>query len=172
MILSISNLSIIQFNFLYFRSSYIHIAISFIRFVKQNLNYFCTKPHNVGPIPRPHSTLSWALAYRFRSAVVTLVQSVCEGEELHCLVLKSEFERFELVSSALLYLYTSCIDIEGAKRVFDELHGENELLWSLMLVGYVQCNLMSEALDLFNKMQSRDVVAWTTLISGVCEERG
>ena len=64
MILSISNLSIIRFNFLY------------IRFVKQNLNHFCTKPHNVGPIPRPHSTLIWALADRFWSAVVTLVQSV------------------------------------------------------------------------------------------------
>ncbi|KAK4595779.1 hypothetical protein RGQ29_014038 [Quercus rubra] len=84
-------------------------------------------------------------------------RSVCEGEELHCLVLKS---------GALLYLYASCIDIEGAKRVFDELHGENELLWSLMLVGYVKCNLMSEALDVFNKMPSRDVVVWTTLISG------
>ncbi|KAL0005992.1 hypothetical protein SO802_013553 [Lithocarpus litseifolius] len=99
-------------------------------------------------------------------------QSVCEGEELHCLVLKSGFERFELLGSALLYLYASCIDIEGAKRVFDELHGENELLWSLMLVGYVQCNLMSEALDVFNKMPSRDVVAWTTLISGACGRLG
>uniref|UniRef100_A0A7N2LFB1 Pentatricopeptide repeat-containing protein n=1 Tax=Quercus lobata TaxID=97700 RepID=A0A7N2LFB1_QUELO len=92
--------------------------------------------------------------------------SVCEGEELHCLVLKSGFERFELVGSALLYLYASSIDIEGAKQVFDELHSENELLWSLMLVGYVQCNLMSEALDVFNKMPSRDVMVWTTLISG------
>uniref|UniRef100_A0A2N9GLW5 DYW domain-containing protein n=1 Tax=Fagus sylvatica TaxID=28930 RepID=A0A2N9GLW5_FAGSY len=92
--------------------------------------------------------------------------SVCEGKELHCLVLKSGLERFELVGSALLYFYASCIEIEGAKQVFDELHCENELLWSLMLVGYVQCNLMSEALDVFNKMPSRDVVAWTTLISG------
>nr|POF01972.1 pentatricopeptide repeat-containing protein [Quercus suber] len=90
-------------------------------------------------------------------------QSVCEGEELHCLVLKSGFERFELLGSALLYLYASCIDIEGAKRVFDELHGENGLLWSLMLV---QCNLMSDAFDVFNKMPSRDVMVWTTLISG------
>ncbi|XP_030962138.1 pentatricopeptide repeat-containing protein At2g13600-like [Quercus lobata] len=106
------------------------------------------------------TTFSTALSVCARSS------SVCEGEELHCLILKSGFERFELVGSALLYLYASCIDIEGAKRVFDELHGENELLWSLMLVGYVQCNLMSEALDVFNKMSSRDVVAWTTLISG------
>lgn len=93
-------------------------------------------------------------------------ESAYEGKELHCLVLKSGFERFELLSSALLYFYANCIEIEGAKRVFDELRDENELLWSLMLVGYVRCNLMSEALDLFKRMPSRDVVAWTTLISG------
>nr|POF01970.1 pentatricopeptide repeat-containing protein [Quercus suber] len=102
--------------------------------------------------------------------VCSLSRSVCEGEELHCLVLKSGFERFELVGSALLYLYASCIDIEGAKR-FDELHSENELLWSLMLVGYVQCNLMSEALDVFNKMPSRDVMVWTMLISGYARSK-
>lgn len=92
--------------------------------------------------------------------------SVYEGKELHCLVLKSGSERFEFVGSALLYFYANCVEIEGAKRVFDELHDENELLWNLMLVGYVQCNLMTEALDVFKKMPSRDVVAWTTLISG------
>ena len=41
------------------------------------LTIFAPKPHrNVGPIPRPHSTLGWALADRFGSAVVTLVQFV------------------------------------------------------------------------------------------------
>ena len=41
------------------------------------LTIFAPKPHrNVGPFPRPHSTLGWALADRFGSAVVTLVQFV------------------------------------------------------------------------------------------------
>lgn len=92
--------------------------------------------------------------------------SVDEGKEVHCLVLKSGMESFELVGSALLFFYANCCQIEDAKRVFDALRGGNELLWSVMLVGYVQCNLLSDALDVFVKMPKRDVVAWTTLISG------
>ncbi|KAJ7967399.1 Pentatricopeptide repeat-containing protein [Quillaja saponaria] len=92
--------------------------------------------------------------------------SFCYGKQVHCLVLKSGSDNFDLVGSSLLYFYASCSKIEEAKQVFDELHDTNELLWSLMLVGYVQCNMMSEALDVFTKMPTQDVRAWTTLISG------
>ncbi|VVA11193.1 PREDICTED: pentatricopeptide, partial [Prunus dulcis] len=92
--------------------------------------------------------------------------SLSEGRELHCSVLKTGTECFELVGSSLLHFYSNCLKIEDAKRVFDELRGGNELLWSLMLVGYVQCNLMGDAMELFLKMPKWDVVAWTTLISG------
>jgi pentatricopeptide repeat protein len=40
------------------------------------------------------------------------LESVYEGKELHCLVLKSGFDRFELLSSALLYFYANCTEIE------------------------------------------------------------
>lgn len=91
--------------------------------------------------------------------------SLSEGKEVHCLVLKSGLECFELLGSSLLYFYASCLKIEDAKRVFDELRGGNELLWSLLLVGYVQCNLMGEATELFVNMPKRDVLAWTAMIS-------
>ncbi|KAA8540013.1 hypothetical protein F0562_026705 [Nyssa sinensis] len=91
--------------------------------------------------------------------------SLWDGKQVHGLVLKSGSESFKLVGSALLYFYSSCFEIEDARRVFDVLHERNELLWNLMLVGYVQCNLTDDALDVFNKMPTRDVIAWTTLIS-------
>ncbi|KAF5732412.1 hypothetical protein HS088_TW18G01107 [Tripterygium wilfordii] len=93
-------------------------------------------------------------------------QSLHYGQQIHCLVSKSGLDTFKLVGSALLYFYASCLKIESAKQVFDELIDHNELLWSLMLVGYVQCGLMDEALNVFKKMPKRDVVSWTTLISG------
>lgn len=99
-------------------------------------------------------------------SVCARLPSLCDGKQVHGLVLKSGSENFELVGSALLYFYANCFEIEEARRVFDLLLESNELLWSLMLVGYVQCNLMDNALDIFNRMPSRDVVAWTTLISG------
>ncbi|XWS36032.1 hypothetical protein CRYUN_Cryun20dG0047600 [Craigia yunnanensis] len=110
---------------------------------------------------------------KFNESIFSTALSVCgrlqslnDGKQIHCVVIKSGCESFELVGSSLLYFYANCFEIEEGKRVFYELHGKNELLWNLMIVGYVQCNLMREALDLFMKMPKRDVVAWTTLISG------
>ncbi|KAL3524392.1 hypothetical protein ACH5RR_017226 [Cinchona calisaya] len=93
-------------------------------------------------------------------------KSLAEGQQIHGFVLKFGFENFEFVGSSLLYFYASCCDIGKARKVFDELHESNELLWSLMLVGYVQCNLLNDALSVFDKMPHHGVVEWTTLISG------
>lgn len=92
--------------------------------------------------------------------------SLSKGREVHSLVLRSGSERFELVGSALLYLYSSCFVIEEAERVFKELSRSNGLLWNLMIVAYVQCGQMNDALDVLDRMPNQDVVAWTTVISG------
>ncbi|XP_072966736.1 pentatricopeptide repeat-containing protein At3g53360, mitochondrial-like [Typha angustifolia] len=88
------------------------------------------------------------------------------GKQIHCLVLKSGSEDFELVGCALLNLYTSCFDIHAACRLFELLHCRNPLLWSPMLVGFVRCNLMDDALHFLERMPTQDVVSWTALISG------
>ncbi|KAK8606688.1 hypothetical protein V6N13_052453 [Hibiscus sabdariffa] len=106
------------------------------------------------------STFSTALSLCGR------MQALSPGKQIHCVVIKSGCESFELVGSSVLYFYAHCFEIEGAKRVFHDLHDKNELLWNLMIVGYVESGLMREALDMFMKMPERDVVAWTTLISG------
>ncbi|CAA2979275.1 Hypothetical predicted protein [Olea europaea subsp. europaea] len=97
--------------------------------------------------------------------------SLENGKQIHGLVLKYGHEDFELVGSALLYLYASCYEIMEAKRVFDELCEKNELVWSLMLVGFVQYSFLSEALKVFEEMSRRGVVEWTTLISGYAKSK-
>ncbi|MED6209522.1 hypothetical protein PIB30_055460 [Stylosanthes scabra] len=92
--------------------------------------------------------------------------SLVDGKQVHSLLLRSGYERFGLVGSALLHFYVQCCGIGEAKVVFEELRGGNDVLWSLMLAGYVQRDMMGDALDMFEKMPNRDVVAWTTLISG------
>ncbi|KAI6695859.1 hypothetical protein NL676_023569 [Syzygium grande] len=93
-------------------------------------------------------------------------RSSYDGRQVHCLVLKSGFEDFEYVGSALMYFYANCFEIEKAKRVFKEFRGSNDLLWSVLLAGYVHCDHMDDALALFMEMPDRGIVAWTTLISG------
>ncbi|OIT06419.1 PREDICTED: pentatricopeptide repeat-containing protein At2g13600-like [Nicotiana attenuata] len=112
------------------------------------------------------STFSSVLSVCARS------QSLSRGKQVHGLVLKSGYQSFRFVGSALLYLYSTCCEIEDARMVFDVLHQENELLWSLMLAGYVQCNLLTDAFEIFRKMPTHDVVAWTTLISGYSKVEG
>ncbi|XP_075111597.1 pentatricopeptide repeat-containing protein At4g13650-like isoform X2 [Nicotiana tabacum] len=112
------------------------------------------------------STFSSVLSVCARS------QSLSRGKQVHGLVLKSGYQSFRFVGSAILYLYSTCCEIEDARMVFDVLHQENELLWSLMLAGYVQCNLLTDAFEIFRKMPTHDVVAWTTLISGYSKVEG
>ncbi|XP_042057457.1 putative pentatricopeptide repeat-containing protein At3g25970 [Salvia splendens] len=92
--------------------------------------------------------------------------SLTNGKQLHGLVLKSGYERCKLVGSGLMYLYANSRRISDARKLFDELHEENDLLWSLMLVGYVECDSMAEAEAIFHQMPWRGVVEWTTFISG------
>nr|DAD27639.1 TPA_asm: hypothetical protein HUJ06_029107 [Nelumbo nucifera] len=99
-------------------------------------------------------------------SVCARLRSLYDGKQIHGLVLKSGSEDFELVGTSLLNFYANCFQIKDARRVFDLLHQNNSLLWSLMLVGYVKCNLMEEAFYIFTEMPTRDVIVWTTLISG------
>ncbi|KAJ8536860.1 hypothetical protein K7X08_035261 [Anisodus acutangulus] len=92
----------------------------------------------------------------------------------------SEWEKFSKALSLDSLMHTSYVKLNestfssalNARMVFDVLHRDNELLWSLMLVGYVKCNLLSDALEIFRKMPTRDIVAWTTLISGYSKVEG
>ncbi|XP_076894202.1 pentatricopeptide repeat-containing protein At4g20770-like [Bidens hawaiensis] len=105
-------------------------------------------------------------------SVCARLPSFYAGNQLHCLVLKCGFESYHLVGSGLLYFYANCCEIGLARRVFDVLHQESQLLWSLMLVSYVRCNMLDDALNLFDKMPVRDIVAWTVIISGFSKTDG
>ncbi|KAL9683022.1 hypothetical protein QQ045_014834 [Rhodiola kirilowii] len=117
--------------------------------------------------------------FKLNDSTFTSAFSVCAhlkadhaGRQLHSLLLKSGLLSFEFVGSALLYFYSSCFRLNDARLVFDELCGQNELVWSSMLVGFVQCDKMKEAMDLFMNMKKRDVHAWTTMISGYSKRDG
>ncbi|XP_075495654.1 pentatricopeptide repeat-containing protein At4g13650-like [Primulina tabacum] len=104
--------------------------------------------------------------YSMSLSLCARAQLLVVGKQIHGMLLKSALERFKFVGSALLYMYGNCYEIGDGRRVFGELHEENELLWSLMLVSYVQCNLLTEAVNFFERMPKRGVVEWSKLISG------
>ncbi|XP_031492600.1 pentatricopeptide repeat-containing protein At3g12770-like [Nymphaea colorata] len=52
----------------------------------------------------------------------------------------------------LVYLFAKCADIEGARRIFDNMHRRTLVSWNVMITGYLQSGYPAEALALFGGM--------------------
>ncbi|XP_015069265.1 pentatricopeptide repeat-containing protein At4g02750-like [Solanum pennellii] len=57
-------------------------------------------------------------------------------------------------------------DVEGARKLFDEMPQRNVVTWNCMISGYVRNGMMCDAQQVFDTMPSRNVVSWTALLSG------
>ncbi|GAU31830.1 hypothetical protein TSUD_58310 [Trifolium subterraneum] len=95
---------------------------------------------------------------KFNEVSFSVVLSACArteslflGKQVHSVFLKSGYERFGSVGSALLYFYVHCCGIGEAELVFEELRDGNHVLWSLMLAR--REDGCERALDLFRCMR-------------------
>ncbi|CAN4126073.1 unnamed protein product [Withania somnifera] len=57
-------------------------------------------------------------------------------------------------------------DVEGARKLFDEMPKKNVVTWNCMISGYVRNGMLDNAQQMFDSMPSRNVVSWTALLSG------
>lgn len=92
-----------------------------------------------------------------------------EGEELHCVVIKSGFRANSYVGTMLIDLYSSGGVIGAAYRVFGEMLERNVVAWTSMIRGFILCNDMETARRLFDLAPERDIVLWNTVITGYIE---
>ncbi|CAN1133696.1 Pentatricopeptide repeat-containing protein At5g08305, partial [Linum perenne] len=97
------------------------------------------------------------------------VNALCEGEELHCVVIKSGFKSNPFVGTTLIEMYSSVNLVEAAYRVFCEMIERNVVAWTVMINSYISCHDMTSARQLFDLAPERDVVLWNTMISGYIE---
>ncbi|KAL6969310.1 hypothetical protein U1Q18_029028 [Sarracenia purpurea var. burkii] len=81
------------------------------------------------------------------------------GTELvHTQILKSGFERYPVVQTALLDSYARfCSDPETARRLFDEMSERNVVSWTAMISGYARLGKMGNAVLLFDDMPERHI---------------
>ncbi|KAJ4972692.1 hypothetical protein NE237_005866 [Protea cynaroides] len=79
------------------------------------------------------------------------LRDIKQGEQLHCLVLKSGFESHVVVASALLDMYVKHGFIAWSRKVFDSMAGTNVVSWTSIINGYVQIDEGEEALILFRE---------------------
>ncbi|KAM0971682.1 hypothetical protein FF1_019589 [Malus domestica] len=77
---------------------------------------------------------------------------LCQGKEIHGYSLKTGLEHNIYVSSALIDMYSKCLDIVSATEVFRRIEGKNTICWNALIAGHVNNKQLDRALELFGEM--------------------
>ncbi|CAI0423024.1 unnamed protein product [Linum tenue] len=79
------------------------------------------------------------------------------GTQIHCLTMKTTYDKNTVVGNALIDMYAKCGSIKDARLVFNGLTKNDEVSWNAMISGYSMHGLGGEALKVFDMMQETDV---------------
>ncbi|XP_071731252.1 putative pentatricopeptide repeat-containing protein At2g01510 [Rutidosis leptorrhynchoides] len=76
------------------------------------------------------------------------------GQQIHGLVIKSNFIWNVFVSNAFLDFYSKHDSIDDAKRLFDEMSLLDCVSYNVIITGFVWAGRLKESLNLFHELQS------------------
>ncbi|CAN1772907.1 Pentatricopeptide repeat-containing protein At2g20540 [Linum perenne] len=94
------------------------------------------------------------------------VNALCEGEELHCVVIKSGFKSNPFVGTTLIEMYSSVNLVEAAYRVFCEMSRRDVISWNTVLNGYANNGDIEACERFFEEMPERNIFSWNGLLGG------
>lgn len=113
--------------------------------------------------------------YVFPKVLKVCAQSSCinAGMQIHKDVIMTGFEFSSEVCNSLIEMYSKCLDVQNAKRVFDEMVRRDLFSWNLMISGYVYNGLLELAVKLLDRMKldvcEPDVVTWNIIMDAYCQ---
>lgn len=87
------------------------------------------------------------------------------GQCVHAQVRRGGFECFGSIRIGIVELCVSCLRMENAKKVFDEMPHPDVIVWNLMVRGFCKAGNVDVGLDLFRQMKQRSIVSWNSMIS-------
>lgn len=94
------------------------------------------------------------------------------GRQVHCEVIKVNFQDDPYVSSALLTMYAKAGSVDDAVKVFDRVPGKEVEVWNAMISAYMSNGHAYDALRLYNKMKEGEIpvdsFTISSLLSGCC----
>lgn len=94
--------------------------------------------------------------------------NLCEfrmGQCVHSQVLRSGFELFGSIQIGIVELCVTCLRMEDAKKVFDEMPHRDVIVWNLLIRGFCKSGNLGMGLSLFRQMSDRSIVSWNSMIS-------
>ncbi|PWA40346.1 Pentatricopeptide repeat-containing protein [Artemisia annua] len=93
------------------------------------------------------------------------------GEGIYGFCVKSGFVNV-VVGTALLEMYWKCCDVEGSRRVFDDLTYKNVVTWTSMITGYAQNGRNDNAMYMIREMlalgHKADHITYNSLLTSFC----
>ncbi|KAL6127732.1 hypothetical protein ACLB2K_071095 [Fragaria x ananassa] len=92
-----------------------------------------------------------------------------KGKQVHCRIVKDGFASSPSVAHALFHLYVKMVDLNDARKVFDEMYVKTIGLWNHMISLYVNACDVQSARKLFDVMPERDIVSCNSMITGYAE---
>ncbi|ESQ35360.1 hypothetical protein EUTSA_v10009648mg [Eutrema salsugineum] len=102
--------------------------------------------------------------------VISACSSRGDPSLAHSLVKLIDEQRVRLncfLKTALLDMHAKCRDIVSARRIFNELGTQRNLVtWNAMISGYTRIGDLSLARQLFDTMPEKNVVSWNSMIAG------
>ncbi|KAG9451327.1 hypothetical protein H6P81_011292 [Aristolochia fimbriata] len=97
--------------------------------------------------------------YTFPSLIkaCTGAKALEEGKQVHSLVVRLGLQQNVYVCPTLINLYAECEEVNGARRLFDQMETRCVVSYNAMITGYAKSSRPNEALALFRELQARDV---------------
>ncbi|GAB4843474.1 hypothetical protein Ancab_013434 [Ancistrocladus abbreviatus] len=134
-----------------------HLTTFFNSMRNQNHNYNPTSTED----PSDHE-LSLVSALKCCSSLMAVFQ----GQQLHCLILKTGFHSNLFIQNSLINMYAKCGQMRDAKIIFDSCDQLDIVSCNIMIAGYVKSGRLDDARQLFDVMPKKGCVAYTTMIMG------
>ncbi|XP_024013584.1 LOW QUALITY PROTEIN: pentatricopeptide repeat-containing protein At3g50420 [Eutrema salsugineum] len=96
---------------------------------------------------RPNSSTFTSLVQ-----VCAVAEDVLMGSSLHSQVIKLGFSDNVVVQTSVLGMYSSCGDLDSARRIFECVNDGDAVAWNAMIVGSLRNDKIEEGLMLFRSM--------------------
>ncbi|KAH9301841.1 hypothetical protein KI387_013424 [Taxus chinensis] len=100
-------------------------------------------------------------------SALTAIGDLEKGKGVHAHAIKTGFQIYVCVGSALVTLYVKCGSMDDAFKVFEDMPTRNVVSWTAMIAGYAQNKCGEEALRLFTCMLRTRVKPNEFTFSGV-----